>query len=89
MGNGTRIVEIMKEKPLIDLQGGSHDIPSLSEGSIEFENVSFSYPTKPDVHVLKNISFSIQKNQVKIIMWLYSCLRLLLLQEQVEAASLH
>jgi ATP-binding cassette subfamily B (MDR/TAP) protein 1 len=33
------------------------------EGNIEFKNVSFSYPTKPDQLILKNLSFSIKAGQ--------------------------
>ena len=31
--------------------------------SIEFENVSFSYPTKPSIEILKNLSFKIISEQ--------------------------
>lgn len=33
------------------------------QGKIEFKNVSFAYPTKPDQKILKNISFVIQPGQ--------------------------
>jgi ABC-type multidrug transport system fused ATPase/permease subunit len=32
-------------------------------GAIEFKNVNFNYPSRSDVHVLKNVSFSVQKGQ--------------------------
>jgi ABC-type multidrug transport system fused ATPase/permease subunit len=35
--------------------------PSCCKGNVSFKGVSFSYPTRPDVPVLKNISFDIEK----------------------------
>lgn len=40
----------------INLKGTSHPEKTKS-GEIEFKNVSFNYPTRPDFEVLKNISF--------------------------------
>lgn len=36
----------------------------LLNGNIEFKNVSFNYPTRTDIDVLKNLSFSIKSNQM-------------------------
>ena len=38
-------------------------IPENLKGKIEFRNVTFAYPTKPDIDVLKNVSFVIQPGQ--------------------------
>ena len=38
-------------------------IPENLKGKIEFRNVTFAYPTKPDIDVLKNVSFIIQPGQ--------------------------
>ena len=38
-------------------------IPDNLKGKIEFRNVTFAYPTKPDIDVLKNISFIIEPGQ--------------------------
>jgi ABC-type multidrug transport system fused ATPase/permease subunit len=32
-------------------------------GKVEFKNVAFSYPSRPDIEVLKNVSFDIQPGQ--------------------------
>ena len=37
--------------------------PENLKGKIEFRNVTFAYPTKPDIDVLKNVSFVIQPGQ--------------------------
>ena len=38
-------------------------VPDNLRGKIEFRNVTFSYPTKPDIDVLKNVSFVIEPGQ--------------------------
>nr|WP_321410845.1 ABC transporter transmembrane domain-containing protein [uncultured Carboxylicivirga sp.] len=34
------------------------------KGRVEFRNLSFAYPTRPDTKVLKNVSFTIEPNQM-------------------------
>ena len=38
-------------------------VPENLKGKIEFRNVTFAYPTKPDIDVLKDVSFVIQPGQ--------------------------
>ena len=38
-------------------------VPENLRGKIEFRNVTFAYPTKPDIDVLKNVSFVIEPGQ--------------------------
>ena len=38
-------------------------VPENLRGKIEFRNVTFAYPTKPDIDVLNNVSFVIQPGQ--------------------------
>ena len=38
-------------------------VPENLKGKIEFRNVTFAYPTKPDIDVLKNVSFIIEPGQ--------------------------
>ena len=42
-------------------------IPEKFEGEIEFKNVTFAYPLKPDVNVLRNLSTKIEKGKVVAI----------------------
>ena len=54
---------ILDTKTLIDPSDeaniNKHSAENLT-GKIEFKNVSFAYPTKPDQKVLKNVSFTIE-----------------------------
>ncbi|ORX76878.1 P-loop containing nucleoside triphosphate hydrolase protein [Anaeromyces robustus] len=55
-GAATIIYNIIERKPLINTdEGYIPDEPT--EGHIEFQDVHFNYPSRPDVEVLKGISF--------------------------------
>ncbi|XP_045476710.1 mitochondrial potassium channel ATP-binding subunit isoform X1 [Harmonia axyridis] len=59
MASGTRVFEYMDMKPMIPLTGG-HIIPDDKlKGNIEFRNVEFSYPSRPDQVILKDFNLSI------------------------------
>jgi ATP-binding cassette, subfamily B, bacterial len=56
IGASERIVEILEESPEVSTADYQQE-PII--GKIAFENVGFSYPTRPELEVLKNINFSI------------------------------
>ena len=61
----THFFEIYDYKPKI--KSRKNIIPEHFEGEIEFKNVTFAYPLKPDVDVLKNLSTKIEKGKVVAI----------------------
>lgn len=61
IGASERLQEILHEKDEQPAEPGKA-IPRFL-GSIEFDKVSFEYPTRKDVKVLKNLSFSIQSGE--------------------------
>jgi len=61
IGASERIREILGEESENTSAPIKNKLSSI--GDIAFENVSFNYPTRPDVNVLKNISFHIQNGQ--------------------------
>ncbi len=58
VGATERLKEILDEDPEPGIGTGTGEGPELI-GSVEFENVHFSYPTRPDVEVLKGIQLKI------------------------------
>ena len=60
--SGERIVEVLKEVP--DIKNPEKPIKKVKDGSIEFNNVSFSYVNKKDKECLKNINIKIESGQV-------------------------
>ena len=52
IGASQKVFEFIDRKPLVKPEGGSMR-PNKLQGRIEFRNVSFAYPTRPDSLVLK------------------------------------
>ena len=57
IGSSERLLEILEEKSEIEL--GKEVAFRKIKGDVRFENVAFSYPTRPDIEVLKGIDFSV------------------------------
>jgi ABC transporter fused permease/ATP-binding protein len=56
IGSSERVLEIMEEEPETEFGESSGKF----EGKIEFSEVGFRYPTRPEVEVLKNVSFHVE-----------------------------
>ena len=69
VGASERMFELIDKKPKIDSMGEQRgsDSPSkesgVDEGGVEFRAVDFHYPTRPDVKVLKGVSFVVKPRQ--------------------------
>lgn len=61
---GARVFEYIKLEPSIPLKGGKIIPYHTLMGNIEFRNVSFAYPTRPDQEVLRNFSLRIPAGRV-------------------------
>ncbi|XP_068622168.1 multidrug resistance protein homolog 49-like [Battus philenor] len=56
-----RVVAALQRKPLIVTEPTAIDIPSwTATGEIDFSNIKFRYPTRPEVQVLKGLSVSLR-----------------------------
>ncbi|KAJ5713554.1 uncharacterized protein N7483_010735 [Penicillium malachiteum] len=62
--SANHIIDLRRSKPAINNSTGSHQaLMSESKTAIEFKNVTFLYPNRPDIPVLRDISFKIDKGQ--------------------------
>ncbi len=59
IGSSERVLEIMDEEPEAEFGESSESF----EGKIEFSEVGFRYPTRPEVEVLKNVSFQVESGE--------------------------
>eukprot|EP00118_Oscarella_pearsei_P010817 m.68548 g.68548 ORF g.68548 m.68548 type:complete len:655 (+) comp35533_c0_seq4:565-2529(+) len=57
VGAADKVFRLIDRQPKIDHSKGTVK-PDVFHGSIEFQDVSFSYPSRPDSLVLKGVSFS-------------------------------
>lgn len=62
-GAGAQIFNLIDNVPYINPFLNRGFTPSTIEGNIEFNNVVFHYPSRPDVPVLKGVNISVQRGQ--------------------------
>ncbi|XP_032895258.1 ATP-binding cassette sub-family B member 5 [Amblyraja radiata] len=58
-----RIIKLLERKPLIDSYSEEGEKLSNFEGNIEFQNVKFAYPARPDAEVLQGLNIKVNKGQ--------------------------
>ena len=64
VGATERVFDLLDESiEDIDLEKSSTPSTKRFEGEVSFENISFSYPSRKDFQVLKNISFNVKKGE--------------------------
>ncbi|CAG0883364.1 unnamed protein product [Cyprideis torosa] len=62
--SGQRVFEFIERKPLYPLKGGTQIESSFLKGDVEFKNVTFSYPSRPDEVVLQNFNLRLYPGRV-------------------------
>ncbi len=61
-GAAERVFELLARPPAMASEGGV--VPAQITGRVQFENVSFSYPARKDVQVLRHFSLELKPGQV-------------------------
>ncbi|XP_038567411.1 ATP-binding cassette, sub-family B (MDR/TAP), member 4 isoform X2 [Micropterus salmoides] len=62
-GAAYKIYSIIDHKPKIDSYSDAGFKPDSIKGDIEFKNIHFSYPSRPDISVLNNFSLRVKSGQ--------------------------
>ncbi|NWR63647.1 MDR1 protein, partial [Bucorvus abyssinicus] len=68
-----RIFQLLDRKPLIDSSSEEGEKLSNFEGNIEFRNIHFAYPTRPEVHVLQGLNVKVNKGQTLALVGSSGC----------------
>ncbi|XP_030350565.1 ATP-binding cassette sub-family B member 5 isoform X1 [Strigops habroptila] len=68
-----RIFKLLDRKPLMDSYSEEGEKLSNFEGSIEFRNVHFVYPARPEVQVLQGLSMKVNKGQTLALVGSSGC----------------
>lgn len=58
-----RVFKVIDRKPLIDATSNTGRSLEHVEGDIEFRNLQFAYPARPDAKIYKNYSLKIERGQ--------------------------
>lgn len=62
-GAAGRIAELLAIKPSITAPATPIALPSPPKGEIAFDHVHFAYPTRPDDHIINDLSFTIRAGE--------------------------
>ncbi|GAB1608654.1 ABC transporter B family member 27-like [Argonauta hians] len=62
VGASVRVFELLDRVPLISMETGV--CPDKIDGNVEFCDVKFSYPSRPETEVLKGVSFKVESGNV-------------------------
>lgn len=63
MGAVERVLDLMEKPQEFMFAWGQSPLIEQIKGGVEFRNVSFNYPSRPDHAVLKNLSFRVEQGQ--------------------------
>lgn len=66
-GAASRLNELLNEKPTIAVPARPLELPSPVRGKLAFENVTFRYPTRPEVSALAEFSLTIEPGETVAI----------------------
>jgi ATP-binding cassette subfamily B protein len=66
-GAASRLNELLNEKPTIAMPARPFDLPSPVRGKLAFENVTFRYPTRPEVSALADFSLTVEPGETVAI----------------------
>ena len=66
MSAAASVFAILDRKSKIDSSNDSGTVLEEVKGEIEFRHVSFRYPTRPDVQILRDLCLAIHAGKVRI-----------------------
>ncbi|PIK51820.1 putative ATP-binding cassette sub-family B member 9 [Apostichopus japonicus] len=61
-GASAKVFQLINREPMLKNDGQKS--PENLKGKVEFKNVSFAYPSRPDSSVLKNVSFTASPGEI-------------------------
>ncbi|XP_075413697.1 ATP-binding cassette sub-family B member 5 [Tenrec ecaudatus] len=62
-GAAFNVFQVIDKRPTIDTFSTTGYKPEYIEGTVEFKNVSFSYPSRPSIKILKGLSLRINSGE--------------------------
>jgi len=66
IGGTSKIREIMDHQPSINTEGGN-TLEEQEVTTLEVRDVKFHYPSKPDIQVLKGVSFTVSSDRPRVV----------------------
>uniref|UniRef100_UPI00358F3F7A ATP-dependent translocase ABCB1-like isoform X3 n=1 Tax=Myxine glutinosa TaxID=7769 RepID=UPI00358F3F7A len=67
------LFHLFQQQPLIDYNSTAGDKPTSCIGSVEFQNVDFTYPMRPGIPVLKHLNVSVKQGETLALVGSSGC----------------
>ncbi len=62
-GAAERLTELLAETPAVSKPNAHQPLPAKPLGAVEFRSVSFTYPSRPELPALHNLSFAVRPGE--------------------------
>ncbi|XP_061572811.1 ATP-binding cassette, sub-family B (MDR/TAP), member 4 [Cololabis saira] len=72
-GAAHKVYSIIEHEPSIDSYSNDGFKPDFINGNIEFNNIHFNYPSRPDVKILENMSLKVTSGQTMALVGSSGC----------------
>ncbi|XP_068998922.1 ATP-dependent translocase ABCB1 isoform X2 [Embiotoca jacksoni] len=72
-GAAHKVYNIIDHTPSIDSYSEAGFKPDLIKGNIEFKNIHFTYPSRPEAKILNNLSLSVESGQTMALVGSSGC----------------
>lgn len=72
-GAAAKVFNVIERKPGMDPLAEKGLIPAVCDGNLQFTNIEFNYPSRPDVNVLQGISLTIKKGETVALVGSSGC----------------
>jgi ATP-binding cassette subfamily B protein len=66
-GAAERLTELLDEEPNVEAPANPKPLPTVAQGTISFDKVSFSYPARPDRAAVHELDFSVKPGETVAI----------------------
>merc|ERR1712176_1375515 len=66
IGGAYKVWDVMNHTPAINTEGGN-TLEQQEVTTLEVRNVKFRYPTKPDIQILKGVSFTVSSEKPRVV----------------------
>ncbi|XP_073437552.1 ATP-dependent translocase ABCB1-like isoform X1 [Dendrobates tinctorius] len=67
------IFQLLDRRPPIDINSEEEEILDKMEGNIEFKNIQFVYPTRPDIPILQGFNIKVSRGQTLALVGSSGC----------------
>ena len=67
------IYQVIERKPEIDSSSEEGERPKAFDGDVDFKDVRFNYPSRPNVEVLRGVTFSVKKGETVALVGSSGC----------------